>query len=98
MTIYNLTNISGSRNIFDIFKGVDQALLGKYSIAIVIAIFMISYVSLKNYSGKVAITTAFYITTILALILKTMNMGHDMILYILVIGTVICTAYLYISN
>jgi len=60
---------------------------GFFGIALIVTIFVVSFLSLKNYSTERAFAGSMLITTILGILLRILEVIPDYMMTILIVGT-----------
>lgn len=86
MPYYNLTNITGSNSTVGLATAVNDLSGGWLGVTLLIVIFMIFFIALKNYPRKEAFGAATLITFISALLLWTLEWISDFALFVCVIA------------
>lgn len=71
--LYDLTNISASNNIYEFTKAVNDMADKTLFMGLLIATFVILFVSMKNYGNRDAFMTSSFITVIMAIILSLLG-------------------------
>jgi ABC-type transporter Mla maintaining outer membrane lipid asymmetry permease subunit MlaE len=91
MTFQTPTNITRP---YMMFEHVDVLTNGMFGIVILIAVFIIALISMKNHRGSAAFGAASFITLLIALILRALNSISDLILIAVIIITTLSVAFL----
>lgn len=84
-------NITRPYTLFQVTNEVTGGLFGNL---ILLAIFIVIFISLKDYRNSIAFATASFITTILAMLFRTMGIIGDMVMIVGIVATVASVAYL----
>lgn len=93
--LYDLTNISTSKNLYEFVKYTND-LTGQYFVSgILIANFIITFIALKNYGNKEAMTTSSFITASLSILFSALDLipNYITIIFVLIFG--ITFAFIY---
>lgn len=77
--LYNLTNITTSDNIYTLTKNVNELTGDWLGFFILICFFLILFAAYRGYSAAVRATTASFITTIIAMLFRVMELTGDLI-------------------
>lgn len=87
MAYYNMTNITTADNILVMVQETNK--LANYMIGflILIAIFVILFIAFKNFGVRTTMPITFFLTTILAYFLGTLQLLPDWLMIVLFIAT-----------
>ena|SRR3990167_4234168 len=98
MAWYNITNATGTSNLFKIATVANEVTFGWYGNFIVIGTFFITFFSLKEFPTKNAATAAFFMSTFVSLTLYVMNMVAPIIIWISMAGLALCAYWLMLEE
>ena len=70
---YNLTNISGSSNLYDFMTEANVLADGYIGVFIVIVMWLILFMAFKKFETKIAFTTSSFIVALISILLKIMG-------------------------
>jgi predicted cation transporter len=89
---YDLTNASNMSGIPDLFTTSNQLTGGMFGTVILVVLWVMVFMQLKNYSSKAAALAASFITTLVAVMLFLMSMISSQVLVVCVVLTAISFA------
>jgi len=95
MTINTPTNLTRPYELFQYAHTVTEGYLGTI---IVLATFMIAFISLKTYRPSAAFAARSFITTVIAMLLRAASMLNDSILFACIFITVGSVALLLLEG
>lgn len=64
--MYNLTNLTNATNIYEVMKGANEVTSGMYGLLLIVAIYLIMFVTMKKYDTVVVLMVSSFITGIIA--------------------------------
>lgn len=86
--LYNLTNISSSRNILETTQHINNELTGGlFGVLVIISFFLILFISLKSERISLRFTAASFVTTIVAMLLRVAGFSTDFLVLLFVLLT-----------
>lgn len=74
---YNLSNITGARNIYEVTKGANDVAGGSLGLMLLVGIFVIFFFSFKTYSTKRAFAGASFITAVISIFIRLLDFIPD---------------------
>jgi fucose permease len=86
--MYNLSNITNATNYMEIIEGVNQVSGGYYATFFLVALFLITFISLRRYDAKDVFLVSSFITCIVAILFKFANLVGWPVLSICIIAVV----------
>lgn len=89
--MYNLTNVTATNSIQEFFVEVNLLTSGYTSVLLLTAIFVVMFITLKNYQTESAMLVSSFITSIVAVLLFAMGVlstTYMTIPFMLLFGTV----------
>lgn len=90
--IYNLTNVTNADNLIQLTQGTNQMTGELYGLFVLIAFFIILFASYRGQMPIVRLVSASFITTVVAMLFRVINLTGDLV----VISFVLITAVSYI--
>lgn len=91
---YDLTNASNMSGINNLFTTANQMSNNLFGVIILLMLWFIIFMQLKNYSSKPAMLAASFITAIASILLFLINMVSSQVLII----CIILTAIVFVMN
>ncbi len=85
--IYNTTNMTNANNIVGLFNAINGMSGGWLTIMILILAFVITFITMKAYPTKVAFAGSSFIITVIALLMRAIDMVGDVTLAICIFLT-----------
>lgn len=95
---YNLTNLTNAESMNDILVATDALSGNHLVIIIIIAIWVIAFVALKNYDNKTAFVGSTFGTTVLAIIINSMVPVNNYLMTTLFISLAIAVAAMFLTS
>jgi hypothetical protein len=95
--VYNLANASNMSNIADLFKVSSQLSDGLFGPMILVVLFVVVFVQLKNYPTKPALAAAAFITAIAGILLLLMGIVTWPVLLITIVIAAIAAVLNWMS-
>jgi hypothetical protein len=89
MAPYDLTNASSMSSIADLFTTANQLSNNIFGSVILLMLWFVIFIQLKNYSSKPAMLAASFITSIVAILLFVIGMVGQPVLIICIVITAI---------
>jgi len=93
--VFGDPNLTRPYELLTYTNTVTDGLLGA---VILLLIFIVGFVSMKNYRTSSAFAASAFITTILAVLLRALDVIKDEILFLCIFGTVAGVAFLIFEN
>ena len=99
MSYYNLSNVTGANNIYEIFNGINQ-LSGMWLGNIIwIVIFFISFIAFKQFTEfEESLAGASFTSMVIALMLFQINLVHNKLLLLSFVLVALSLVLLYLKN
>lgn len=66
--MYNLTNVTESRNLFEIVTAGNELTGGLWASSLLLTVFVISFIASKNYDTEISFLVSSFSTSIIALL------------------------------
>jgi len=85
--VYNLTNLTSANTYPQVLQRINELSGNFFGIALIVTIFVVSFLSLKNYSTERAFAGSMLITTILGIFLRILEIIPDYMMGFLIIAT-----------
>ena len=96
--LYNLTNVTSSNNLLEITQQVNQLSGEIFGLMFLISFFIILFVSFRGEDVSVKFTSAAFLTTILAILFRVIDLTGDRIVLIIVLITAVGYIIMNYSN
>lgn len=96
--VYNITNLTSSTNLLNIVQTVNVWSEGFFGIMFILVFFVILFIAFKNFPTKTAFVSAMFISTLIAILFKFINLVPDLVVIIGVIGTIVGVSVLFLSG
>jgi len=88
-------NVTGMRSLFEYVQKVSD---GWFFLMILLAIFIIVFISLKNYSNSKAFASASFLCMILSIILRALGFISSTWMYLCIILVAVSVVWLHVDN
>lgn len=95
---YNLTFLDNQTNFTSIFIGVNNELDGILALLILVSVFIVMFISMKNYDSKVVLIASSFTTAIISILMTSLSLISFQISLIFVILAVIFLFIFIISK
>lgn len=95
---YDLPTNETSAGILNLFEYVNKVSDGMFFVLVMFAIFVIVFISLKDYTSSRAFTGAAFLNMILAIMMRTLGLIDNIWMYLSIVLVAIAAIWLHFDN